>query len=432
MIRPQSSDRFQALAAEVLARCDEIATFSEEPDRITRTFLSEPMHALHARLRFWFERAGMHVRRDAAANLIGRYPGERPGLSVLAIGSHLDTVPNAGQYDGVLGVLMGLAAVEFLAGTRLAFAIDVIGFSEEEGVRYRTPFLGSLAAAGQFDRNLLHRADSRGISMADAFHSFGLDPAKIDEAAYRADTLLGFVEVHIEQGPALERLDAPLGVVEAIAGQSRVWVELKGRAGHAGTTPMEDRSDALAAGAEVILAIEQLARSIPGLRATVGALAVEPGASNVIPGRVRLSADIRHAADSARIAAVTEVIGLASRVARRRGVGFVVNEAEHHVSIPADPVFRDWLAEACVDNGFAPHRLVSGAGHDAGIMARITRMAMLFLRSPGGVSHHPDERVSREDVAAGLAVLVRYLEILSARVAQLDKSAREFDPPGVL
>ena len=209
--------------------------FSEEPDKITRTFLSEPMRRLHGRMTQWMEEAGLSVRLDAAGNLIGRYDGLRPERPVLAIGSHLDTVPDAGKYDGVLGVLLGLAAVKALGGRRLPFGIDVIAFSEEEGVRYRAPFLGSLAAAGRFDRRLLERTDAAGITMADAFRSFGLDPARIDEAAYPAGQLLGYLEVHIEQGPVLETLGAPAGVVEAIAGQSRIWAELRGRAGHAGT-----------------------------------------------------------------------------------------------------------------------------------------------------------------------------------------------------
>ncbi len=306
----------------------------------------------------------------------------------------------------------------------------MIGFSEEEGVRYRTPFLGSLAAAGQFGRALLERVDSCGISMAQAFRTFGLDPARIDDAAYGAGTLLGFIEVHIEQGPALERLEAPLGIVDTIAGQSRIWGELEGRPGHAGTTPMEGRNDALAAAAEIILAIEALRGRHPAWRDSWrtfgrawcverhrGSCAIErryPTRRRLVSNRGRRRGDFA---------------GNASR--QPRGVGFTVSQAEHHAAVAADRVFRDWLAEACENTGFTPHRLVSGAGHDAGIMARVTRMAMLFLRSEGGVSHHPDERVSREDVAAGLAVLVRYLEILNERVGQLDEISRDVDPVGV-
>ena len=393
-----------------------MALYSEEPGWITRTFLSEPMRGLLERMGQWMEEAGLRVRIDAAGNLIGHYDGIQPDAPILAVGSHLDSVPNAGKFDGVLGVLLGMAAVKALGGRRLPFGIDVIAFSEEEGVRYRAPFLGSLAAAGRFDRQLLERTDAAGVTMADAFRAFGLDPARIGEAAYPAGRLLGYLEVHIEQGPVLETLGAPAGVVEAIAGQSRIWAELRGRAGHAGTTPMGRRFDSLTAAAELVLEIERLARSIDCLTATVGALTVEPGASNVIPGRVRLSVDVRHALDHVRLAAVNEILARARLLAGRRGVEFIVAEQEHHAAVPADPVLTDWLAEALASTGHRPLRLVSGAGHDAGVMATVAPMAMLFLRSPGGVSHHPDERVLLEDVAVGLEVLIHYLDLLAGRV----------------
>jgi allantoate deiminase len=414
--RPEQSDAASSLAAEVLARCDEVALFSEEPDRITRTFLSEPMRGLLERTGQWMEEAGLRVRIDAAGNLIGHYDGLRPDAAILAFGSHLDTVPNAGKYDGVLGVLLALAAVKALGGRRLPFGIDVIAFSEEEGVRFRAPFLGSLAAAGRFDRRLLDRTDAAGVTMADAFLAFGLDPARIGEAAYPAGSLLGYLEVHIEQGPVLETLGAPVGIVESIAGQSRIWTEVQGRAGHAGTTPMARRFDSLTAAAEIVLEIERLARSIDGLTATVGALTVEPGASNVIPGRVRLSVDVRHALDHVRLAAANEILARARGLTGQRGVELLVAEQEHQAAVPADPVLTDWLVEAVGATGHRPHRLVSGAGHDAGVMATVAPMAMLFLRSPGGVSHHPDERVLPEDVAVGLKVLIHYLDLLAGRV----------------
>ena len=426
MIQPAKGN----LAAEVLARCDEVALFSEEPDKITRTFLSEPMRGLHRRMSAWMQQAGLSVRLDTAGNLIGRYDGLRPDRPVLAIGSHLDTVPDAGKFDGVLGVLLGLAAVQALDGRRLPFSIDVIAFSEEEGVRYRAPFLGSLAAAGQFDRQLLERTDAAGITMADAFRSFGLDPARIDEAAYPPGGLLGYLEVHIEQGPVLEGLAAPAGVVEAIAGQSRLWAEVRGRAGHAGTMPMHGRLDALAASAELVLDIERLARSISGLRATVGAMAVEPGASNVIPGRARFSIDVRHARDPIRETAVREILARGQALARERGVEFLVSQQEHHAAVPADPILSEWLGEALASTGHSPHRLVSGAGHDAGVMAAVAPMAMLFLRSPEGVSHHPDERVLPEDVAVGLEVLMCYLDLLADRIGPIGRISRRMQTVG--
>ena len=394
--RPEGADvrgGLAAMAGLVLARCDQVASFSEETGKITRTFLCEPMRRLHGVLGKWMVEAGLVVRLDPAGNLIGRYEGQRPGLPVLAIGSHLDTVPNAGKYDGVLGVLLGIAAVRALAGRKLPFGIDVIAFSEEEGVRYRTPFLGSLAAAGRFDRKLLDTADADGITMADAFRTFGLDPERIDEAAYPAGGLLGYVEPHIEQGPVLETQGAAVGVVEAIAGQSRIWAEFRGRAGHAGTLPMDGRQDALAAAAELVLAVERLAQKTAGLRATVGALAVEPGASNVVPSRVRFSIDVRHARDEARTSALGELLGRAKAISERRRVELLLTQEQHHPAVPTDPFLSGLLADAIAATGHAPHRLVSGAGHDAGVMAAVAPMAMLFVRSPGGVSHHPDERV---------------------------------------
>jgi allantoate deiminase len=412
------------LADEALRRCDQVARYSEQPGAITRTFLSEPMRRLHQEVGRWMTEAGLDVRVDAAGNLIGEYAGLEPGAGVVAIGSHLDTVPDAGKYDGVLGVMLGLAAVQALGGRRFPFAINVIAFSEEEGVRYRSPFLGSLAAVGRFDRGLFDRADGAGITMSAAFRDFGLDPDRIDDAAYPIGKLLAYVEPHIEQGPVLERLGAPVGVVDAIAGQSRLWVEARGRAAHAGTTPMEGRHDALAAAAQVVLEVERMARATSGLIATVGALAVEPGASNVVPARVRFSIDVRHARDSVRTTAVTEILASARELAQRRGVALFVSQEEHHAAVPADPVLSGFLGEAVAAAGHTPHRVVSGAGHDAGVMAAVAPMAMLFLRCPGGVSHHPDERVLASDVTVALEVLVRYLDILAARIGPPGRADR--------
>lgn len=417
MPRPQLAD----LAAVVLNRCDQIALFSEEAGKITRTFLSEPKRGLHGKLTEWMEDAGLVVRIDPVGNLIGHYAGTIRDSPVLMIGSHLDSVPDAGKYDGPLGVLLGVAAVEALEGRRLPFGIEVIAFADEEGVRFRAPFLGSLAVCGRFDRQLLDRTDRDGISMAEAFRAFGLDPARIDLAAYPKGAILGYIEPHIEQGPILESLAASVGVVEAIAGQTRIWAELRGRAGHAGTMPMEGRRDALAAAAELVLEVERLPRSFSGLRATVGTLAVSPGASNVVPGAVQLSVDVRHARDADRTTAIAELKRQAGELAARRGVAFQITLQEDHPAVPADPFLTELLAEAVTSTGRVPHRMTSGAGHDAAVMASIAPMAMLFLRSPGGVSHHPDERVLAEDVVAGLEVLVHYLDLLADRALSLSE-----------
>ncbi len=404
------------MAALVLDRCDQIALFSDEAGKLTRTFLSEPIRGVHGKLTGWMQDANLAVRIDPVGNLIGHYAGRKEESPVLMLGSHLDTVPDAGKYDGLLGVLLGLAAVKALGGRRLPFGIDVIAFGDEEGVRYGAPFLGSMAVCGRFDQQLLKRTDRDGITMADAFRAFGLDPSQIELAAYPKGAILGYVEAHIEQGPVLEGLEAPVGIVEAIVGQTRIWAELRGRAGHAGTMPMEGRHDALAAAAELVLAVERLPQSFGGLRATVGTLTVAPGAVNVVPGAAQLSIDVRHASDTVRTSALAELKRLAGELAARRGVEFRITHEEDHPAVPADPFLTDLLDEAVRATGHVPHRMTSGAGHDAAVMAGVAPMAMLFLRSPGGVSHHPDERVLECDVATALDVLVHYLDFLANRI----------------
>jgi allantoate deiminase len=406
------SDLIRRLAAQLLERCDIVAQLTEEPGKITRTFLCEPMRDLHERLSAWMRDAGLVVRIDAIGNLIGRYEGTTPDAPLFLVGSHLDSVPDAGKYDGVLGVLLAVAAVHALNGCRLPYGIDVIGFSEEEGVRYRSPFLGSQAVCGSFDPTLLERTDARGISMADAIRNFGLDPAQIPAAAYRRGRLLGYLEAHIEQGPVLDARDAPLGIVEAIVGQTRMWMSFEGQAGHAGTLPMDARKDALAAAAEFVLEAERHAGAVPGLRATVGTLSVTPGAVNVVPGRARLSLDLRHTSDTIRERALAELVQHGNAIAARRGVRLQVEHQEHQCAVPTDPKLTELLAAAVRDAGLPAFRMPSGAGHDAAIMASRAPIAMLFVRSPGGVSHHPSEHVWQDDVEAALGVMVRFLEQL--------------------
>jgi allantoate deiminase len=405
-----------ALADQALARCEVLARESERPDRLTRTFLSPPMRRVHEHLAGWMAEAGMAVRLDQAANLIGTLADEdgRDGAPIVLIGSHLDTVPDAGKYDGALGVLLGVAAVRALGPRRLPFAVEVVGFSEEEGVRYRTPYLGSLALRGRFDPAYLDLVDDDGVTMADAFRRFGLDPGLIAGSATPPGRVVAYLEPHIEQGPVLESWDSPVGVVSAIAGQSRLWVTIEGRAGHAGTSPMDLRRDALTASAELILAVEGLARSVDGLRGTVGSIAARPGAVNVVPGSVTLSMDIRHADDAVRERATADLLDSARGITSRRGLGFRVDRAQHHRAVPADPALSDLLASAVRDAGFEPRRLVSGAGHDAAVMAELAPMAMLFLRSPGGISHHPDENVAKSDVKIALDVIIRWLFAMAA------------------
>jgi allantoate deiminase len=392
---------------EIIARCRTLAQYSEEPGFTTRTFLSPPMREVHTRLRGWMEQAGMRVHIDAAGNLRGLYSASRPDAPRLYVGSHLDTVPRAGAFDGILGVVMGVALAEQLGGRRLRFHIEVVGFSEEEGVRFGIPFIGSRAFIGDPVRD--PRVD-------EALRGFGLDPGSIEEA--RADAgALGYLEFHIEQGPVLESVGLPLGVVDAIAGQSRFEVLFEGQANHAGTTPMHLRRDALAAAAEWITAVEREARATEGLVATVGRLEARPGAVNVIAGTVQAGLDVRHAEDCARSGAVARLLACAEQIAARRGVAVSWQQRLDHPAVPMDPDLRQMLERAVADSGRAIHRMTSGAGHDAMIVARRMPTAMLFVRSPGGISHHPDETVLAEDLDAALAAGVRFLELLEARDA---------------
>jgi allantoate deiminase len=395
--------------SDVIGRCRLLAESSEEPGFTTRTFLSEPMHAVHAHLRAWMEQAGMSVTIDHAGNLRGIYRAARPSAPTLFIGSHLDTVPRAGAFDGVLGVVLGVALVENLGGRPLPFAIEVIGFSEEEGVRFGVPFIGSRALIGDVDDELLTR-------IGGAIAAFGLDPKHIGEARAAADAL-GYLEFHIEQGPVLESLSLPLGVVEAIAGQSRLDVVFEGQANHAGTTPMNHRQDALAGAAEWIGAVEREARAVPGAVATVGRVNVSPGAVNVIAAAAGASLDVRHADDTVRRELVTRLLRCAEQIAAARCLKSSWEQRLDQAAVAMDPSLTQLLERAVANAGRPVHRMASGAGHDAMIVARRMPAAMLFLRSPGGISHHPDESVLAEDVAAALEGGMQFLEQLERRHA---------------
>ena len=393
----------------VIERCRLLAEFTEEPGWITRTFLSEPMHQVHARLSAWMEHTGMRVHIDPAGNLRGVYPSDRLNAPRLYIGSHLDTVPRAGAFDGILGVIAGVALVERLKGRRLHFAIEVIGFSEEEGVRFGVPFIGSRAFIGDIEDALLER-------ISGAITAFGLDPGRIAEA-HAPDDSLGYLEIHIEQGPVLESLGLPLGIVEAISGQSRVDVVFEGHANHAGTTPMHLRRDALAGAAQWIGAVEREAHSIEGSVATVGRIAALPGASNAIPGSVSATLDVRHVKDETRRDLTARLRECAEHIASARCLKVSWTERLNQPTVPMDPGLTRLLHDAVAATGAPVHRMASGAGHDAMIVARRMPAAMLFVRSPGGISHHPDETVLAEDVEAALHAGMRFLEKLELRHA---------------
>jgi allantoate deiminase len=320
---------------------------------------------------------------------------------IFVIGSHLDTVPNAGAFDGILGVVIGVALLENLAGRALPYAIESIGFSEEEGVRYGVPFIGSRAAVGDLDASLIAR-------ISGAIREFGLDPARIPEAKLPPN-VVGYLEFHIEQGPVLEHLGLPLGVVDGIAGQSRRMLHFEGKANHAGTTPMALRHDALAGAGEWIGAVERIARETPHLAATVGRIAAEPGAVNVIAGAAHASLDVRHASDEVRQCAVHQILKAAETIAQNRGLSLRSELCLDQRAVAMDADLTARLSRAATAEGFGVHSMTSGAGHDAMILAPHVPAAMLFLRSPGGISHHPDETVNVEDVEAALICGARFL-----------------------
>src|SRR2546421_1726696 len=288
-------------ARTVMERCDILGSYSEEPDRLTRPFASHAMRQANEAVATWMQAAGMTVQQDAVGNLIGRYEARSEGAKTLLLGSHLDSVRDAGKYDGPLGVMIALACVERLhqRKERLPFAIEVLGFADEEGLRYQTAYLGSRAMTGTFELDALQLTDAEGIPMADAIRTFGVtpDPQVLRTPRWQRNDLLGYCEVHIEQGPVLEARGLPVAVVSAIAGQSRITVRFTGVAGHAGTVPMDRRRDALIGAAEFVLAVQAPATTQDGLVATVGQVSVQPGASNVIPGQVTLSLDVRHQDD---------------------------------------------------------------------------------------------------------------------------------------
>ena len=411
------------LAEEVIARCQKLASFSEDAVGTRRTFLSAPMHDCHREVSSWMKTLGMIVSVDAVGNLRGFYPGTSPGAPRIMMGSHLDTVPNAGAYDGILGVVLAVALVESLDGMKRPFGIEVIGFSEEEGVRFGVPFIGSRALVGRVDEELLSRKDAQGISVRKAIQDFGLNPNEISKAALRED-VLGFLEFHIEQGPVLESLGRPLGVVEAIVGQNRLEFTFSGQANHAGTTPMNLRHDALAAAAEWIVAVENLAKQTTGIVATVGFVEAKPGAMNVIAGEARATLDIRHASDRARTEALDELIRQAESIAARRGVTAQWRTLLAQNAVAMDPFLAEQIDHAIQKAGCAPHRMASGAGHDAMILAEKVPAAMIFLRTPGGISHDPAESVHLDDVAKALECGHHLLAELAASHEFLGRTCR--------
>ncbi len=400
------------LGDAVMAWSDLLGGLSDDVDGLTCAYLTDAHCKTASQLGQWMREAGMTVTIDAVGNVIGRYPSDRPGAKTLITGSHYDTVRNGGKYDGRAGILLPIAVVRYLheRGEKLPFHLEVVGFSEEEGVRFKSTFLGSNAIIGRFDPALLERQDSNGISMRMAMQQAGHDPSQIGEIARNPKDLLGFVEVHIEQGPILLDHDLPAGIVTSIAGSCRYLVELTGVASHAGTTPMSMRRDAAAAAAEIVLYVEQRCAEAPALVGTVGQLHVPDGSVNVIAGRCRLSLDIRAADDAIRDAAVTDIVARITTISQRRRIGLQLDLVMRAAAVPCAPWLAQQLAAATERAGIPPFLLSSGAGHDAMSMAHITPVAMLFTRcGNGGISHNPLETMTADDAQISGQILLDFL-----------------------
>ena len=397
-----------------MVRCDELADYSEEPGRITRSYGTPAHEAARNVLANWMRDAGLEVRIDAVGNLRGRVEGSRPTAPALLLGSHLDSVRDAGRYDGPLGILVAIEAADRLRNRpqRLPFPVEVIAFADEEGLRFQTTYLGSCALAGSFDPAFLELVDANGVTLRQAMESIGGKPDALAATALLPGEAFAYFEVHIEQGPYLESVEAPVGVVTAISGQSRILAAFAGEAGHAGTVAMHLRRDPLPAAAEIVLAAENLARQTPGLLATVGTIEVTPGASNVIPGQARFSIDIRHPEDEIRTDAVSALERRVREVAASRSLTVEWRIARDHPAVMCHAALTTRLAEAVAAAGLPLERLPSGAGHDAVVMSEVVPVGMLFVRCAGGISHHPAELVATDDVAAAIDVLDRFLDTL--------------------
>jgi allantoate deiminase len=402
-----------ALGSRAEAMIKALAPISSEAGRLVRLFLS-PEHRRAADLAAtWMRDAGMTVSEDALGTVRGRW-GAAAGRPQLLIGSHLDSVIDAGNYDGPLGVIVGILAVDHFNRTKvpLPFGIDVLAFGDEEGSRFPSTLSSSSACAGAFDASTLALADRTGVTFADALKHYGKSLDDIPKAAYRRGEAAAYVEVHIEQGPVLEQANEPLGVVTGIVGQSRMRVTVTGMAGHAGTVPMPMRRDALAGAAELVLAVERIAtaRKADNMVATVGRIEALPGATNIIPGRVAFTVDLRAMDDAARRAAVEELQAEAFRLVETRGLEVQFEPIHDTAAVQCAPALQDTLAAAIGDLGGKPIRIPSGAGHDAQMMAKLCPSAMMFVRCRGGISHNPAEYASPADMGLSVAALIRFIE----------------------
>ncbi|MGH1483493.1 MAG: allantoate amidohydrolase [Geminicoccales bacterium] len=396
----QLDERFEALAA-----------MSDQPGQLTRLYLSPAFRQACDQVAVWMEQAGMTAKVDAVGNVIGRYEGVSPDLPTLLLGSHIDTVRDGGKYDGTLGVLAAIACVQALndASSRLPFAIEVHVFGNEEGVRFPTILTGSRAVAGTLDPTTLDAKDTDGISVREALEAIGCDADAWPDVARRRDGIMGFLELHIEQGPVLEAEDLPLGIVTAINGACRYRVQVTGEAGHAGTVPMALRRDALTAAAEMALAVERIGRSDPKLVATVGQFDITPGGSNVIPGGVRFTIDLRAPSDELRDRAAAELQDDLQAIAEQRNVDFDIEQFYKAAAATCSSKLIRELEAAVERTGIRPLKLPSGAGHDGQAVAALCPIVMLFLRCKDGISHNPAEAIAIDDAVIAVRVMLDFL-----------------------
>ncbi|MCM2680238.1 allantoate amidohydrolase [Echinimonas agarilytica] len=396
----------QAMAQQIMQWCDQLAQISAKPNGIHRFYLTPEHKACNQQVAKWMEQAGMTAFEDAAGNLVGRLTSAVPNAKTLMIGSHLDTIPNAGRYDGILGVLLPIAAIRQLnsLGIELPYHIDVLGFGDEEGIRFGSTLLGSRAVAGTWQSDWWQLEDTNGVTMAEAFESFGLEPDSIGKAAYLPQQLIGYLEVHIEQGPVLEQQQLAVGIVSAIAGARRFQIHFEGFAGHAGTVPMTMRQDALVAAAEAICQIEAMAKTA-GIVATVGHIECRPNAVNVIPGSVRFSLDIRSVDDHQRDSTLDSIEQQLDEICAKRNLKWHWHSIHDAAAVHCAPWLMEQQQQTLEALEQEPLCLMSGAGHDAMALAEITDIAMYFVRCKGGISHHPDESITKEDVVVALDTL---------------------------
>ncbi|HEY4134913.1 MAG TPA: allantoate amidohydrolase [Alphaproteobacteria bacterium] len=402
------SESSLTIGQEILVRADRLARWSDTPGGLTCAYLTPAHRATAKQLRQWMSEAGLRVSVDAIGNVIGRLSGAKPGRKTLIVGSHYDTLRNAGRYAGRLGILLAIAVAARLKAEAhvLPFDLEVIAFAEEEGLRFSTSYLASSAVAGRFDESALTRQDAAGIVLADALRDAGLPANEIPDAARRPEDLLGYLEVYIEQGPVLLDANLPLGVVTAIAGSVQRRLTVTGEAGDAGTIPMGFRRDAATAAAEIVLAVEKLCLVLPGVVGTVGQLAVPHGALHVIPGRCDLSLDVRSGDDRLRDEALDEIDREVAAIAARRKVTVETQELHRFRAVACAPAMLRRIADAVVKAGVPVHSLPSGAGHDAVMFGGLTEVGMLFLRcGNGGISHDPRETVAAADVSLAAQAL---------------------------